>query len=414
MKRTSRNNITNLKPVEKVELDESNVKRRLILTVLALAVAGVAIGYGISTLTSSSKGWNTIEVNSSAQLNSGSEFTFSYYLGKNGSPTAERKALSLLYTEACEQAYADFDDYNIYEGINNIRYINEHPNQKIQVSDYLYASLSKMVGKGGRYLYLGPLYEIYCNVLYTDNDTSAELYDVYYSEEYRDFAQQLLSYINNSENVELELLGNNTISLNISQEYYDYCKANGVKSLISFSWLRNAFIIDFLAERIMSAGYNNGNLASNDGYAINFGGQETIFNLFDWSSNNIFQAGSMAIKEKENIINLKSFPLTREDNDYYIYQDGIIRTAHISNNDIYNIDRHPESLIAYSKDVACADIVIEIMADYLNKDFNYSDFGKYVSKGIQSIYIKDKTISFTEKGQVIDYDKDNYTIEHFE
>ena len=389
MKRTSRSS-TYAESIEKIELDESNIKRRIILAILALIVAGVAIGYGISQLTSSNKGWNIIEVNSSSQVNSGSEFTFNYYLGENGSPTAERKALVTLYTRLCEEAYKEFDIYNDYDGYHNLAYLNKHPNEDVNVSDTLYSALELLNSYGNRYMFLGPVYENYVSVLYADNDTSAEYFDQYYSEDYYNLYQDVLKFVNDNSKVNVELKGNNTVKLAVSSDYKQFFRENDFHYYVDLNWMRNAFVADYIADGLIENGFTHGNLASHDGYSRVLGDFEYEYNLFDYVDGSVFQAGKLYHDKGDAFVLRKSYPLSELDTDYYKYSDGTIRTPHLRMGDALNADESIRTYVAYSEKKGCAEILMDLIPEY------YENSLKPVGKAdISSVYIVNGTVYYS-------------------
>ena len=376
--------------VEKIELDESNIRRRVLITVIALVVAGMSIAYGISSITKANRGWNVIQVNSSSQITSGSEFTFSYYLGKNGSPTAERKGLTLLYTRLCEEAYRIFDVYNEYPGENNMYYLNEHPNETVEVSETLYNAFELLQQHGNRNIYLGTIYELYAGVLYADSDASAECFDPLYSEEYAKLYQEVLNYVNNAESVDLELLGNNKVTLKVSDEYISYCKENGLTHYIDFSWMRNAFVADYLADGLIANGYTRGRLSSHDGYSRVLSGFENEYYIFDYVDGKIFQVGNLNHEAANAYVLLKSFPLSELDYDYHIYSDGSIRTAHLNSEDGLCMEKDIRSYVAYSSQYGCAETLLSVIPSY------FSDPASGTGKsGIWYVYIHDNVVTYS-------------------
>lgn len=390
MKRTSRDNGFHGEPVEKIELDESNIKRRVILVILALLIAGVSIGYGISQLTSSNKGWNVIQVNSSSQINSGNEFTFSYYLGENGSPTAERKTLVTLYTRLCEEAYREFDIYNDYNGYHNLSYLNSHPNEDVEVSETLYSAMKLLNDHGNRYMFMAPIYENYVSVLYADGDTSAEYFDQYYSEEYFNLYQEVLSFINDDNSISIELKSNNTLRLNVSTDYLQYCKDNDFHYYVDLNWMRNAFVADYLAENLIENGFTHGNLASNDGYSRVLGDFEYEYYLFDYVDGSVFQVGNLNHDSGDAFVILKSYPFSEADTEYFIYSDGIIRTPHLKLSDALNADEDIRTYVACSETESCAEILLNLMPEY------YENSLKPVNNGnINCVYIVNGTVYYS-------------------
>ena len=97
----SRNHTPNVRPVQKVELSEKNTRQRFIAVIVLLVIASGAFMYALNGLMSNDSGWTNIEVGSSAEIHCGDDYIFRYYVGAAGvNATAEKKALTLLYTDS--------------------------------------------------------------------------------------------------------------------------------------------------------------------------------------------------------------------------------------------------------------------------------------------------------------------------
>ena len=108
MGRTARDNRPNLKPVQRIELSEGNVKARII-AVIVFALLGIgSIAYAMFSMLGSKSGWETIEANNGSLGDISKEFVFTYRLGAaDMSPTAEKKALTTLYTNFTRKSVPD-------------------------------------------------------------------------------------------------------------------------------------------------------------------------------------------------------------------------------------------------------------------------------------------------------------------
>ena len=135
----NRNHTPNVRPVQKVELSEKNTRQRLIAVIVLLVIASGAFMYALNGLMSNDSGWTNIEASSSAEIHCGDDFIFQYYVGAAGvNATAEKKALTLLYTDSIVKAYKMFSMDESFEGITNVYDLNRHPNETMVVDDALY------------------------------------------------------------------------------------------------------------------------------------------------------------------------------------------------------------------------------------------------------------------------------------
>ena len=98
-----------VRPIQRIELSEANVKGRLILIVVLLALAVVAIATGMMSVLRPELGWNQIEAQAKG-VNCSQEFSFHYDFTDVGSDaSAQKKALTALYSAACEDAFYIFN-----------------------------------------------------------------------------------------------------------------------------------------------------------------------------------------------------------------------------------------------------------------------------------------------------------------
>ena len=135
----NRNHTPNVRPVQKVELSEKNTRQRFIAVIVLLVIASGAFMYALNGLMSNDSGWTNIEVGSSAEIHCGDDYIFRYYVGAAGvNATAEKKALTLLYTDSIVKAYKMFSMDESFEGITNVYDLNRHPNETMVVDDALY------------------------------------------------------------------------------------------------------------------------------------------------------------------------------------------------------------------------------------------------------------------------------------
>lgn len=406
MKRTVRDNrdLPHPKPVEKVVLGESRTKLRLVLFLLLILVAVGAFTYGVMKWLGKESGWTTIEVNSAAELNCGNEFVFQYYLGAGDmSPTAESKELSLLYTDAMVKAYQLFQANTAYDGVMNVCYINRHPNEELTVDPVLYQAFETCAECGNRNLYLAPVYEQYDSLFYCNEDWETESFDPVQNEELAVNFAALAEFAQDSEQVEVKLLGENRIMLYVSEEYSAYAEREVITNYIDFYWMKNAFIVDYVAKLLAERGFTAGNISSYDGFVRNLddSGNSYSFNLYDRMENRVYQAAVMRYDSAMSIVYLRDYKMNSLDfQHYYELENGEIRTAYVDVQDGIARTSVP-NLVSYSGEESCAELLMQMIPVFIGKDFATEKLPEY------SIYCKDGVIYYDEPElQLTDFYKD--------
>jgi hypothetical protein len=412
MSRTAKNrNLPHPKPVQKIELSEKNVKIRIVFIILFLALALAAFTSAIRGLLNVETGWDTITPQSSAELNCSSEFVFQYYLGGNGiSASAEKKAVTALYTDAVVTAFQMFNNDQEFDGVHNVYYINQHPGEVIEVDEVLYEAFALLEESGRRDLYLAPVYAEYENLFGCQEDSLAYNFDAYRNEELQAEFAQTADFICNPEAVQVKLLGENKIELQVSEEYAAYWKETGYVSYIDFAWMKNAFIIDYLAEVMMDGGYTKGSISSYDGFARNLddSGNAYSFNLYDRVGQTVYPAATMEYSGAAAIVYLRNYKMNSLDMlHYYELDNGEVRTAYIDTADGL-CKSSVNNLVSYSYQAGCAEVLLRMMPVYIAEEFDKTAVAAMAGDGIYSVYFEKYTIYYNDSSLTLYdlYEKD--------
>ena len=280
------------KPIQRMELSEKNKGLRLIAAIALFIIGIVGITVGIMSALNKDTGWQRVQV--AAQEHSCSEqFILQYnFSGSGAQATAVNQKLQSVYGEACVKAYSLFTADEEIDGVNNIYYVNRHPNETVTVDPVLYAAFEKLAGTP--WLYLGPVYGHYSNMIFNTDETMLDALDPALSGEARAYVEKLAVFAGERNAVELKLLGNNQVMLAVSQEYLAFAQSEEIENFIDFSYLSNAFIIDYLADSLKTEGLTDCYLVSADGFTRNLtSGEKFRFNIFDRIGNMVYPAAVM-------------------------------------------------------------------------------------------------------------------------
>ncbi|MCI5650255.1 MAG: hypothetical protein ACI4EG_08225 [Fusicatenibacter sp.] len=395
MGRTTRNRKQpHPRPVQKINLSEKNFHWRVAAMILLLAIGLAALMYALISYLSVDPGWREIEV-SSNELSCGEDFTFNYQIGASGiSASAEQKAITKKYSDATVKAYRLFCNNQSFENETNVFDINQHPNETVRVDDVLYQAFELLQSQNRRELYLAPVYLNYENLFCCQDDVETISFDPYENQELADEFSQLTAYARDPESVNLELLGDGNVRLYVSEEYQTFASEYGYTNYIDFFWMKNAFIIDYLAEEMKNGGYKRGILSSCDGFIRNLdeSGTEFTFQIYDRVDQTIYPAASMHYTDAGSIIYLHDYQMTeREEWYYYERKDGQIRTPYIDITDGL-CKSSVSNLVSYSKESSCSEILMQILPIYIADTFQKEKLTTLSENGIYSIYCENYTI----------------------
>lgn len=394
MSRASRGREPRPRPVERIELTEGNTTTRLIAVGILIALAAGFFAYGISQLVSRKSGWTQIEPKNAEELSCASEFILQYDLGRSGSSaTVEYKQLSALYGEAAAAAYRTYHPTQLFDGHQNLAYLNQHPNEAVTVDETLYRALQKVVESGSRLIYLAPVYELYDAMFGCQYDYEAENFDPARNSGVKVYVQEVLAYAGDENAISLELMENGQVRLNVSQEYLSFAEENEVSALLDFFWMKNAFIADDLADALESAGYRNGLLTSYDGYSRMLGGEEDYsFNLSDNVDGVIYPAAVVRCGGARAVVYFRAYAAGSQDSlRTYTYEDGTVRTAYIDPASGF-CRAAVNDLAAYSAEKSCAEIALALGELYLSRKLDVPAILSLREDGVESLFCKDRVI----------------------
>lgn len=399
-----RDNTPSVKPVQKIELSEKGVKKRAILAVALLAFGLVFLGVAIFNWLSYDEGWTRIEPTTQSGESVAGDMLLLYELGVSDmSATAEYKAVSVLYTDLCAKAYRIFHaDYG-FEDVHNPYYINRNIGQEIEVEPALYRAFKQIDRAQSRFLFAAPFYTEYKNIFSDTEDFSAAQLDPYKNEDIAKYFAQLSAYTSSEEHVRLELLGDNRVKLHVSDEFQNFARENAIDTFIDFFWAKNAFIVDYIAESLVEAGYLYGSISAYDGFMRTFDTRENSsysYNLISRYDSNFYDAGKLECKGQNSIVFLRSFKMNERDLIYYRYEDGAERHPYVDVNDGL-CKNSLDTLVSYSYDLGCGEVLLSVMPIYVEEAVDYERLASLAQDGVYSIYCDGTALCYNEEAIIL-------------
>ncbi len=380
--------------IYRVEVSEKNIKLRVVLIVLFLIIGVIALTVFVSSLLRKEAGWREIEPSEQVPILQ-KEFVLMYELGTTGSATAEYRAITELYTQIGSEYCALLDRYAAYEDVVNLYTINHSPNQTLTVSPMLYESLERVIRDGERYLYLAPVLDEYNSLLTCENDIYAAARDPHRDESAADYVAMLMQYCSDPDMIELVLLDDYRVCLQVSDAYLSLAQQYELEALIDFGWLKNAFIIDGIAEALSSAGMVKGHIASYDGFTRNMDTtNQTVYayNYYDRYENTIFDAAIFTYTGDMAVVDLRAFAI-RQSDEYriYTYADGVCVAMYVDPADGY-YRYAADGLLAYSDTNSCADIALSVAPLFLVDTLDTQALNDLLTVDIATIVTTDGVI----------------------
>ncbi len=381
-----------------IPLPENKLKLRTALVIALIVLAVASFAFGVNSLVGTDAGMAEITV-LSGEMNAGDDFTFYYNLGFGGADaTDERREVRSLYSQAATDALEIFSSDVEAEGGGNLYYLNSRPNEDVAVDGALYSALEQLEGSGTRYHYLAPLYEQYYAMFNSASDAEAAEYDPRLNDAQAEFFSQIAAFASDSGEIALELLGDNKVRLHVSEEYMRFAEANGVTTFIDLTWMKNAFIADYIAQELIDAGYTHGALISDDGFMRCLDdetGAEYSFTFSHRDGTTITNLSTLQFSGTVSIAYLHDYPLeSGNSGGYYLYSDGTLRSAFLDTADGLDRSCVPE-LAAYSFEDGCAGLALRLAPVFISSDLDMNELAELEKDGITVYYTQDGVLCST-------------------
>lgn len=378
-----------LPPVRKIELSEGNIRSRWILVAVLLVIAVVSIGYGMSVMMNTQPGWQEVTAISD-QPNCSSEFKLMYdFTQYGGNASAVNKQLIDIYSRACEDAFKVFSPD--IEADDNLHYLNSQVNQPVKVAPVLYSALERISEYENRCIFLAPVYREYNRMFLCETDGEAAIYDPQTDPETAAYVEELMTYVSDPEHIRLSFREDQQVMLEVSDAYQSFAAEYGIESYLDFSWMKNAFIADYLAEALEQNGFVSGYLSSYDGYTRNLVAEDQAFSIqiFDRQGNTIYAPAEVSYNGRQSIVFLRDFPMDELDRwRYYAYEDGRISSI-LLNPKTGKPAASVASLTALSKELSCSKLLLEMIPSFLAEVAD-----PFMAEDVATLWCKDGVVYY--------------------
>lgn len=406
MKRTAKDkSLPRPKPVQRIEVSDKHTGLRIACFVICILFAVVAMSYAVYRLVTKPSGWTTIEAAVTGEENCTGELLLQYDIGlrEDMSTTTEYKQIAELYSNLCSEAYRIFQSDEEYAGTDeapaaNLAYLNKHVNEVVTVDPALYAAFELIRDCGSRYPFLAPVYAEYSGIFSCENDGEAEEFDPMHNADVSKFINDVLKYVNDSEAINIEFLGDNKVRLNVSDGYAEFASQNNIGEYLDFFWLKNAFVVDYIAEKLAENSFVHGTITTYDGYTRHLGGagMALSLNFFDNSDGRGIPAAQLDFKTAQNAVYFRNYENSGLDTlHFYTYANGEVRNPYIDPED--GMSKASKSdLMLYSDELGCAEIALAGYGLYAADSFDAAAVISSAKNGVYALYCDGTEVCFTD------------------
>ena len=390
--------------MKSIEVSDSHSKLRFALFIFFILLGLVSLGMGLFSLLKQDTGWQTIELQSGQEYLSG-DIVLEYNIGKSGaSAMLEYKEVASIYTDVANRMYKLLDGTKYFDSVANLYSISKSPNQTHTVDPLLYEALQMLCEQGGRSVYLAPVYEQYRSIIDSSSDYYASLQDPLKNEDAAAYVNELLGFLSSDTHISLRFLGNNQVELFVSDAYLAFAQEWEITGLLDFGWYKNAFLVDAVAQALISEGHTLGVVSSFDGFSRNMDASEQSYslNVFVRKDNEISMPARISYKGAAALVTLRDYPLSTNDQfRLYLYEDGTSVTLYVDARDgIAKAATH--ELTAISQTQSCAFTALSIAPVYIAQSLDTSALEALEAQGITSVYAVDGVAQSTNPALIIE------------
>ena len=384
--------------ITRIEVSEKHFRLRAVLAIGFLVLGIVAIAYGLSSLLNKEAGWQAVEATPSG-LSCASDFQLQYDFSEDGSgATAAYRQISQLYTKAVEEGYRIFSADLLEDGLHNVAYLNQHVNETVTVEPALYQALQLAAAYDTRAIFLAPAYREYERVFLAESEGEASRYDPTQNPDVMAYIQDIAAFSNSEQDISLEFYDNYQVRLQLSDACLAFTEEYGIEGWVDFSWLKNAFLIDYLAQCLADNGYTNGYLASYDGFTRNLDarGLSYSLNLFNRSGDTVDIPAVLQYDRPISIVFLRNYPLRDADQwHYYGFAEGRILTIFLDAGD--GVSKSSlDNLVSYSEGLGCAEVLLKMLPVFVSDSFEENGLAYLARDGVYSVWFEGDTLCYNE------------------
>ncbi len=373
----------------KVKVEKRKFNKKKILIIIFSIFTGillfVGLGIGIYYWTTDSAGTVNIELGEYSD-----EYEMKYNLtGSRQDATNTKKQVTKMTNSQLTLYNRLFDSVNLYDDLINVAYINNHINENIKVNDALYNAFKTINDNKSREIFFGPIFEYNDKIYSLDNDDEVKKIDYNYNSEMYNYLTSIYKFKNDSNAINIELLDDFVIRLNVHEAYINLLKENNSKRYIDFGYLKNAFIVDSVANHLSERGFREGYLMSSDGYLRVFNNKiSRDYDIYDYDKADINIANITVVGK--SVVNINKFR-----NKRYIYSDGRVINNYI-NPKALGSDLTANTIVCYSS-LSCSEMLLKMEGLMYTAISNYSSLS---TNGINTIYLDGENIKYNDSSLV--------------
>lgn len=315
--------------VNEKDVGVKNKKLRLVVFIIALAVAVGAFTVGISSLSNKEEGWYTIQAYpDDDEVYYSAGITLNYYFdGDSKNVRLSNNEVTALYSQTLARYYKLFDPAATYEGYENIAALNLTPGVWHALSDELFDALKKADAltkkQEGYSVFAGELAEEWNAILGLyepqEKDPLTDAFE-------RERIEKITEAINTDGALSLEFNEKTReVKLNKSDAYAALEKEYELSgNVVDLGLLKDAFLVEYTAAALSQNGWDHGIFSLDSGILYSMRENETgTYELLGYSDGEVRTEREIELPGGAGVSFRRAFRQTAEELGYYsILSDG--------------------------------------------------------------------------------------------
>ena len=295
---------------------------RVVLFIVMVGLAFYFIVSGVYKLTNQEPGYYALEAAMDKEASTYAHGITCTYLfdGSSNSIKAEKRAAEECYSGALLRLYKLTDSDNEYEGYTNIATINKSIGTDVKVSDELYEILNDAYRKtelGQDYsVFAGAYYHHWNNILMLSD---AEPFDPLINSEEADRLEELRTRVLNHDNFKLIFKGDNTLRLEVSEDYLKYIEdSEESTAILDLNVLREAYMVKYVKKSLADKGFTKGRITTDLGLYADLGDYGAGgYTLAKVVGGKLIFSDTVAVGKDECMSGIIAIPVEEEADRYY-------------------------------------------------------------------------------------------------
>ena len=313
---------------EDILVSTKNVKKRLIIFIIAIVVAVGSFTVGIIGYGSKEAGFHEVTVTPDEDAPTyGSGYSFFYWFeGTSGEIKEKYDLLQTQYSNSLARIIKLLDAENIYDGYKNIAYLNAHVGEDVDIPEELYEVLKDAAdrsGEGVYELFSAPLYRFWKSVLILEN---APEYDPLVNGDIAERIEMLASELCKEGIAEICFLNDttHTVRLEVSDEYERFRRENEVDSpVLDLGIMSDAYAVTLLYRELDRLGYDTGYILHESGISVCLGdGVNGAYHLYGYDNGSVRNLADINMRADTAYCVFTSFLSGTDKYDHYVISVG--------------------------------------------------------------------------------------------